>query len=114
MKRGRIVLFFAALLSLIALQAPAQVTVKNYDQQWKNVEALSKKNLPKSALEEVKKIYAQAKKDNQDVQVIKALIYITNLQTETRENNEVLSINDIEKEITTNAGKEPVAADSHD
>ncbi len=74
--------------------------VKNYENQWKTVDELvQKKNLPKSALEEVKKIYALAKKEKQDAQVIKSLVYMTGLQQDNRENNHVQAIKDIEKEI---------------
>ena len=39
----------------------SQAPVKNYEKEWKKVEAFAKKNLPKSAFTEVKKIYALAK-----------------------------------------------------
>src|SRR4051812_19528589 len=43
--------------------------VKNYEAQWKKIDELvQKKQLPKSALEEVKKIYTQAKTEKQDAQ----------------------------------------------
>ena len=44
----------------------------------------------KSAFAEVKKIYALAKKEKQDAQIIKALVYMAGLQRETREDNEML------------------------
>src|SRR5215510_6571212 len=75
----------------------SQAPIKTYEKEWKNVDDLiSKKNLPKSALAEVKKIYALAKKEKQDAQVIKAVIYMIGLQRETREENEALTISDIE------------------
>jgi len=41
----------------------SQAPVKNYKKEWKNVdELITKKKLPKTALMEVKKIYARAKK----------------------------------------------------
>jgi hypothetical protein len=83
-------------------------TVKTYDAAWKRIEDFVKKNLPKSALQEVKKIYQLAKKEKQDAQVIKSLVYMTGLQNENRENNDVLSIAEIEKERSTS--KEPVTA----
>ena len=86
----------------------SQTTVKTYEKEWKKVEAFAKKNLPKSAFTEVKKIYDLAKKENQDAQVIKALIYMTGLQSENRENNEMLSIREIESEIINS--KQPVTS----
>ena len=100
-------LSFSLIFLFSCITVSAQV--KTYDAQWKTVnDLLEKKNLPKSALEEVKKIYALAKKENQDAQVIKALYYIIIVQEETRENSEILSISEIEKEIITS--REPVAS----
>ena len=83
--------------------------MKNYDAAWAKVEDLvQKKNLPQSALTEVKKIYTQAKKDKQPAQVIKSLVYMVRLQQYNRENNLLLSIKDIEKEITMQ--NEPAAS----
>ena len=96
------------LMIFCSMSMNAQQSIRNYDVQWKKVDELVKKQLPKSALEEVKKIYELAKKDKQDAQVIKSLIYINGLQQETRENNQALAIADIEKEIADS--KEPVTS----
>ncbi|HJW18499.1 MAG TPA: alpha-2-macroglobulin family protein [Flavisolibacter sp.] len=83
--------------------------MKNYDAAWTKVDELvQKKNLPQSALAEVKKIYLQAKKDQQEAQVIKSLVYMIRLQQDTRENNLQQSIKDIESEIRKQ--KEPTAS----
>ncbi|HEX5652342.1 MAG TPA: alpha-2-macroglobulin, partial [Chitinophagaceae bacterium] len=93
-------LFFLLLTSLLfIMSARSQQPVKSYTAAWKKAEDLVKKNLPKSALEEVKKIYVLAKKEKQEAQLIKALVYMTGLQQETREDNEILSIKEIETEI---------------
>lgn len=97
-----------SLISLFTMSAQSQKPVKDYASAWKKVEAFTEKQLPKSALAEVKKIYALAKKEAQDAQVIKSLIYMSALQAENREDNEVLSIAEIEKEILT--AKEPAAS----
>ena len=52
-------------------KSEAQVRIKTYDAQWKKVETFIDKELPKSALAEVRNIYALAKKEGQDAQVIK-------------------------------------------
>jgi hypothetical protein len=97
---------FLIFIFFISLQTKAQPIVKNYEKEWKQVDAFVKKELPKSALEQVKKIYQLAKKDGstgspQDAQIIKALVYMTGLQQGITENSEVKSIADIEKEIST-------------
>ncbi|HEY0058298.1 MAG TPA: MG2 domain-containing protein, partial [Flavisolibacter sp.] len=81
----------------------------SYNRQWKTVDSLlQKRSLPKSALQEVKKIYSRAKSEGQDAQVIKALIYTIRLQQENREDNQLLAIAEVEKELST--AKEPTAS----
>lgn len=98
---------FIALFSLFYMDANSQ-PIKTYESNWKRVEDFVKKNLPKSALVEVRKIYELAKKEKQDAQVIKSLVYVTALQAENREDNTIMSIAEIEKERINS--KEPVAA----
>ena len=93
---------------LFTLTVHSQSPVKKYEKEWKKVEAFAEKGLPKSALAEVKKIYALSKIEKQDAQLIKSLVYMTDLQSENREDNETFSIAEIEKEIT--GTKEPVTA----
>lgn len=98
----------AVLILLTAMPSNSQPVNKKYDAAWKKVEGFVEKGLPQSALEEVKKIYAQAKAEKADAQVIKAAYFMFNLQEETRENNNILSIAEIEKEIQSS--KEPVTS----
>ena len=103
------ILFAAFIFVFLILHVSAFAQLKNYAVQWKKVDSLiEKKNLPKSALVEVNKIYAQAKKEKQEAQIIKALVYKINLQQQNREDNQLQSIKDIEKEIAT--AKEPSAS----
>ena len=109
MQPFKTLLIVTSLFSLFVFNSPAQVMVKKYEKEWKRVDELAtKKNLPKSALVEVKKIYALAKKEKQDAQVIKAVVYMIGLQQENREDNELTGIKEIEKEIAS--GKEPVVS----
>jgi hypothetical protein len=100
--------FLAIFLFAFVMISHSQATVRTYETEWKKVQTFAKKNLPKSAFEEVKKIYALAKKDKQDAQMIKALVYMTGLQSENRENNEMISIREIEAEIIQS--KQPVTS----
>lgn len=89
-------LFFVFLLFSLPLLAQ----VKDYAAEWKKVDdLLQRKGLPQSALTEVKKIYSRAKAEKQDAQVIKALLYMTMLQEQTREDNAPASIRELEKEL---------------
>ncbi|MFI5188635.1 MAG: MG2 domain-containing protein, partial [Chitinophagales bacterium] len=89
-------LFFSLFLTVTSF---AQLPAKNYEKEWKQVDDLIKKELPKSALEKVKSIYQYAKKDKQDAQAIKALIYMLGLEDNVSENSEAKFIADLEKEI---------------
>ena len=95
-RKNILILFISCLFGSLAY---TQTPVKNYEKEWKKVEEFTKKNLPKSALIDVKKIYSLAKTDKQDAQIIKSLVYMVDLQSENRENNDVLSIKEMEKEI---------------
>ena len=96
-------LFLLTFLFFCSFNLVAQT---NYDNQWQKVdELIEKKRLPKSALAEVKKVYALAKKQNNSAQIIKALVYTIGLQEETREENQKEAIKEIENEILM--AKEP-------
>jgi hypothetical protein len=86
-------------------------TTRMYTAEWKKTDSLVAKGLPKSALAEVKKIYQKAKMEGQDAQMIKALVYQTGLQQQTREENEPQVIREIEAELK--GLKEPAASILH-
>ena len=55
------------LISLLNLSsANAQKKMDDYSSEWKKIDEFQKKGLTKSALSEVEKIYATAKKTNND------------------------------------------------
>ncbi len=91
-------------LALWCLYAGAQLRPGNYDALWKNVELSIKKGLTQSALGEVKIIYALAKKEKQQAQLIKALIYQAGLNESIEENASQNSIRTLTKELGS-AGK---------
>ena len=102
-------LSLVVLILISILPGYSQTPLKTYEKEWKKIDDLiTKKKLPKTALTEVKKIYALAKKEKQDAQVIKAVVYMIGLQKETREENETAGIQEIEKEI--GVAKEPVVS----
>jgi uncharacterized protein YfaS (alpha-2-macroglobulin family) len=101
-------LLIAFSLAICFITAPAQTPIKNYEKDWKQVNDYMSRNLPKSALPVVKKIYLAAKKDKQDAQLIKALVFMNDLQQENTENSEWVAIADMEKEMATNS--EPAAS----
>lgn len=98
-------IFFLVLFSLATLTMQAQNN--KYDTLWRKADELSsKKGLPKSALTEVDKIYTLAKKEGQDAQMIKALVYKMQLNEQINEAEQKGSIELLDKEIKSAA--EPV------
>jgi uncharacterized protein YfaS (alpha-2-macroglobulin family) len=97
------------ILVIFTLQLSAQQKMTNYTALWKKVDDLVQKSgLTKSALDEVNKIYALAKKENNAVQQIKALVYKGNLSAENTENASEKNINALLTELKSS--KEPVTS----
>src|SRR6187200_356629 len=96
------------LICVLITNGYSQAPVKNYEKEWKNVNQLMEKELPKSALIEVKKIYQLAKAEKQPAQIIKTLVFMAGLQSENVVDIDIETIKEFEKEIATS--KEPVAA----
>lgn len=87
---------------LLFFYTKSQTKMNTYDSAWKKVdELIQKKGLVKSALVEVEKIYARAKKEKNEPQLVKALLYKLSLPVtaSTGENDETLPIKNIENEI---------------
>ncbi|MEO8415287.1 MAG: alpha-2-macroglobulin family protein, partial [Ginsengibacter sp.] len=86
----------------------AQKPTDEYGARWKKIEELISKGLTKSALTEVDIIYTSAKKNSNDPQVIKSLLYKITLNQNIQEDAPVKSIDTVEREI--NIAKEPAKA----
>jgi len=71
----------------------------NYDNLWAKVRQYSQKDLPKSALKTVALIYAKAKTEGNESQLVKSLIYRISLQSKFRESFRLKSIIEFEKEV---------------
>jgi len=98
-----LVFFFTALLSL-SFHLSAQQKMTDYNRKWNTVDSLAgKKGLTQSALEEVNKIYALAKAEKQDAQLIKALLYKASLQQAVTEEADNKTIAAWQQEINTTA-----------
>src|SRR3954471_23775913 len=99
-KQAVIFIFCSLLLNISFAQE------KKYDSLWAKVERLSTtQGLTTTALGEVKKIYALAKKENNNPQLIKALIYQANLSEGVTEDAQAKNISELETELKTT--KEP-------
>ncbi|RYY97502.1 MAG: alpha-2-macroglobulin, partial [Chitinophagaceae bacterium] len=88
----------AALLLLGAANADAQ-TSDWYRRQWSKADSLaSQAGKPRSALVVVNTIYKSARAQGNEAQLVRALVYRSELQEETRENSERSAIGELEAE----------------
>ncbi|HXH19879.1 MAG TPA: alpha-2-macroglobulin family protein, partial [Chitinophagales bacterium] len=70
-----------------------------YDKDWKRIDSLLHLGLPKSALPFIEKIYQRALQEKNHAQIIKALIYKTGSEYSYREEAQINSIIQLEKEL---------------
>lgn len=100
-------LCFVILLCIQFFCLMAQQKPNNYTAAWKRIDSLiQKQGLTQSALTEVNKIYNLAKREKNDVQVIKALLYRMQLQSLREENAFATNLADLEKELIASTGPE--------
>jgi hypothetical protein len=72
-----------------------------YSNLWKEVRTFERKGLTKSALGKVSEIYARAKKDANNPQIIKAFLHKAKYQLTLEENAELTIINELKAEIAS-------------
>src|SRR5687768_1077769 len=71
----------------------------NYGKQWQKIDSLENKGLPKSALEIVNKIYAQAKAEKNAAQFIKAIIHRMKFEQYIEEYSLEKALNKLNEEV---------------
>ncbi len=89
-----IILFMILLFSNLS-----QAQNENYERSWKEVEAFEKEGLPKSALKTVEAIALQAKKDDNQSQVIKTMLFKSKYALVLEEDAQLSIINNFKSEI---------------
>ncbi|PID67492.1 MAG: alpha-2-macroglobulin, partial [Flavobacteriia bacterium] len=87
------------LFSFFSLMLNAQEPYPDYQDQWDKVIGYEMERLPKSALQEVNKIYEQAKTDNNAPQIVKALMFQSKFAMLVEEDSQLKVIHNFEKEI---------------
>ncbi|WP_250629682.1 alpha-2-macroglobulin family protein [Aureibaculum algae] len=91
------------LLTMILLFSTTIINAQsddNYSEAWYKVESFELEGLPKSALAEVEKIYKKAKKDKNDPQLVKTLLYISKFALTLEEDAQLNTILNLKKEAT--------------
>lgn len=99
---NRIAIYFIIGLLIVGITGfltPADY--KDYKEQWKEVEQFTKKGLPRSAIKIVDEIYKEAKREGNEPQLIKSLIYRISLQSQFEEEHLENAIYTFEKELET-------------
>jgi len=83
----------------ILLRLQAQNRPVNYEEKWKIIDSLVfRKGLTETALSRVNSLYLIAKREKNDPQLIKSLIYKMHLQQVKQEDNENRNIEELQKE----------------
>jgi uncharacterized protein YfaS (alpha-2-macroglobulin family) len=101
--------FLISLFLMTALGVSAQ---RQYTKEWKRIDSLIEKTgLIKTALKEVNAIYSGAKKEGNDVQLIKSLVYRMQLNDQLSDSGRYENIALLEKEISS--AKEPAKSILH-
>ena len=82
---------FIAIFSIISISTMAQIN-NDYKKEWNKVDAADKKGLTKDAQKVVEQIFANAIKDNNDPQQIKAAMHIMKYRNMVEEDNQKKNI----------------------
>ena len=92
-------LLLLLLVSLVSWQS--RPVPDNYKKLWSQVQHYSKKDLPRSALNVIDKIYAKAKADGNEAQLVKSLLYRMSMESRFKENFRLNDIRMLRKELKT-------------
>jgi len=96
MKKQIIIVFILFITNLSYIMAQNNL---NYQNDWKKAEDFDKQGLPKSALEIVETIHANAKKANNTNQITKSLIYKAKYNLVLEENAQLHIVKEFKSEI---------------
>ena len=99
MKKVLIFLTVSLIGMFLQVTVQGQNKDKPYEKEWKTVDSLNQKGLPKSALEVVEKIYEKAKTDRNNDQILKAIIHRMKYVNASEEKAFVKLLSDVDKEI---------------
>ena len=81
------------------------LSAQSYESSWEEVHNFEKKSLPKSSLKKVEEIYQQAKKEQNEIQFMKALFYKEKYLFRLNEEGYIGVIKDLKKAINETTSK---------
>ncbi|HEY4109514.1 alpha-2-macroglobulin family protein [Puia sp.] len=103
-RRVLVLSFFCALTFIVN----AQPNPSGYDAKWKLIDSLIlKKGMTQSALDEVHKLVVVARREKNDPQLIKGLVYRLRLEQTRTDSGILFAINDLEHELSTDNDRQP-------
>ena len=94
----------ALLLTFNVFAQNKPTTPEMYEKLWKQVESFNNDGLPQSALQVVEQIYALAKSENNEKQLIKSIVHKMSYLKTLGEDNTQNSIAEVEAEIAASNG----------
>ena len=101
------ILFFAS-FCLSAFLVHAQQAAFGYEAKWKAIDSLiQRKGLTQSALSEVNKLAVVARKEKNDPQLIKALVYRLSLEQSRTDSGVLFAIKDLDGELASGIDRQP-------
>jgi len=75
------------------------LSAQTYQQSWKEVTKLDRKNLPKSALKKVEAIYQKAIQEQNDIEILHSILEKMRYKSRLEENGDRVAIEFLEKEL---------------
>lgn len=92
------------LLVLLPLWKPDVLAQEDPAKRWNKVERLAQRNKPGAAFEEARAIYEEAHAGGDDLQAVRALLYMSGLYSDNAVQNRLFSIRQLEKELVRSRG----------
>ena len=99
--KKQIFAFAGLLLLLLTVSWQTHPAVEDYPKMWARAEQYAQKDLPRSALKVIQKIYTKAKTSGNESQIIKSLLYRISMESRFEENVPLKSIRLFETELKT-------------
>ena len=81
----------------------------DHDKEWKVIDSLESKQLPKSALEQVEVLYKKVRQEGDQAQIIKCIIYRNKFLIQVEDKDPSVAIVRLEKEVAGEANEVPKA-----
>jgi hypothetical protein len=93
--------YFGLVLLLALISWQSRPVLQNYTKLWSQVRHYAEKDLPRSALKVIDKIYTRAKAEGNESELVKSLLYRMSMESRFQENFRLKSIRLLQNELKT-------------